>query len=33
MKNQEIQTFFHDKAVPPAYILKAYDEVNSLLDD
>ena len=33
MKNQEMTTFFHEKAIPGAYILKAYDEVNSLLDD
>ena len=33
MKIQDLTTFNHEKAIPPAYILKAYDEVNSLLDD
>lgn len=33
MKIQDLSTFNHEKAIPPAYILKAYDEVNSLLDD
>jgi len=33
MKIQDLTTFNHEKAIPPAFILKAYDEVNSLLDD
>lgn len=33
MKLVEITTFKHEKANPPAWILKAYDEVNTVLDD
>lgn len=33
MKNVEIQTFRHEKANPPAWVLKAYDELNTVLDD
>jgi hypothetical protein len=33
MKQVEIVTFKHEKANPPAWILKAYDEVNTVLDD
>lgn len=33
MKVVEITTFKHEKANPPAWILKAYDEVNTILDD
>ena len=33
MKVVELTTFKHEKANPPAWILKAYDEVNTILDD
>lgn len=33
MKNVEIQTFRHEKAQPAAWVLKAYDELNTVLDD
>jgi len=33
MKAVEITTFRHEKANPPAWILKAYDEINTILDD
>lgn len=33
MKGVDIATFYHDKAHPPAYILKGYDDLNTVLDD
>jgi len=33
MKEVTIQTFRHEKANPPAYILKGYDDINTVLDD